>query len=354
MNITTVIKKKIYYPYIALGFILFIILSSLNYFYSNHILAFRLANQYNVSAIQLNLYKNKAQESFFKYIFDNKIKTLHRVKDLRNTDNTIYFKKNKTEFNLTLILDDYVDDKKLENIINEEYSRILKKNLKILEENSFLFDYEYAEIEYQKHREYEIQLSYDILYNSELAKKYPPQNCDNTIEFCLVNAINYYKFIVKNLKIHDVNDSMSKFINKNNNKDYPIATIYKDFTTSKNIYENQNLENLLNEPIFKANFYKNKFKDFKNSKFLDEFSFKNDCTISNYQQAIWCTSNMYNDLIKIYKGEINNPFKIKYQVPEERKDFDFLFETIKIASFSLLVTYILFILTNKFLSRKLK
>ena len=65
-------------------------------------------------------------------------------------------------------------------------------------------------------------------------------------------------------------------------------------------------------------------------------------------------NNKYNDLIKIYKAEINYPFKIKYQVPIEKKDFHFSFETIKIASFTLLVTYILFILTNKFLSRKLK
>ena len=93
MNITTIIKKKIYYPYIALSFILFIILSTLNYFYKNNVLTLSLGNQYTVSATEYNSYKTKAHAAIFKYIFSNKIQTLHRVKNVRNTDQAIYFKK---------------------------------------------------------------------------------------------------------------------------------------------------------------------------------------------------------------------------------------------------------------------
>ena len=142
MNIITVIKKKIYYPYIALGLVLFIILSTLNYFYKNNVLTLSLGNNYNVSASQYNNYKSKAHAEIFRYIFSNKIQTLHRVKNVKNnTEQAIYFKKNNSEFSLTLILNNYVDDKKLENIINEEYTKRLKANLEILDESLFLYDY---------------------------------------------------------------------------------------------------------------------------------------------------------------------------------------------------------------------
>ena len=94
MKIITIIKNRIYYPYIALGFVLFIILSTMNYFYKNNVLTLSLGNHYNVSASQYNSYKSKAHAGIFRYIFSNKIQTLHRVKNVKNnTEQAIYFKK---------------------------------------------------------------------------------------------------------------------------------------------------------------------------------------------------------------------------------------------------------------------
>ena len=103
MKIITVIKKN-YYPYIALGFVLFIILSTLNYFYKDNVLTLNLGNSYSVSASQYDNYKSKSREGIFNYIFSNKIQTLHRLKNLKNnTHQKIYLKKNNSEFILTLI-----------------------------------------------------------------------------------------------------------------------------------------------------------------------------------------------------------------------------------------------------------
>jgi len=355
MKIITVIKKKNYYPYIALGFVLFIILSTLNYFYKDNVLTLNLGNSYSVSASQYDNYKSKSREAFFNYIFSNKIQTLHRVKNVKNnTEQTIYFKKNNSEFSLTLILNDYVDDKKIENILNEEYTKRLKANLKILDENLFLFDFETLEEEYKKSRISDIQLAYNKLKNSEFAKKYPAPNCYDSIEFCLAESIEYYKYIIKNLKIDD-EYNMQLFLNKLGDENYSVSNIYQDFTLNKDKYDNQSLRQLFNGSKHKENFYINKYDDYKNSKFSYEYSLAlaTNCNTENYHKYFLCVSKTFNKLRNIYKIEINFPFKIKYQTPLEKQSFNLLLETIKILIFTLLITYILFILTNKFLSRKL-
>ena len=355
MNITTIIKKKIYYPYIALSFILFIILSTLNYFYKNNVLTLSLGNQYTVSATEYNSYKTKAHAAIFKYIFSNKIQTLHRVKNVRNTDQAIYFKKKLGEFNLTLILSDYVDEKKLENKINEEYTKRLKANLEILDESLFLYDYETLKKEYEKYRLSRIELAYNTLSNSEFAKKYPAQNCYDKKEFCLINSVEYYKYILKNINIDD-KKNIQAFLGTSDDKNYSVSNIYKDFTLNRNKYDNQSLEELLYEPSKHIeNFYRNKYINFKNSKFNYEYSLSliTNCDSTSPHEFFSCTSKALNELREIFKIEINFPFKIKYQAPLEKQSFHLLFETIKILIFTLLITYILFILTNKFLSRKL-
>ena len=354
MKIITVIKKKIYYPYIALGFVLFIILSTLNYFYKNNVLTLSLGNNYNVSASQYNNYKSKAHAEIFRYIFSNKIQTLHRVKNVKNTEQAIYFKKNNSEFSLTLILNDYVDDKKIENILNEEYTKRLQANFEILDENLFLYDFETLEEEYKKSRISDIQLAYNKLKNSEFAKKYPAPNCFDTKEFCLVESIGYYKYILNNLKI-DYEYIIQVILDKRDDENYTVSNIYQDFTLNREKYDNQSLRQLFNGSKQKENFYKNKYDDFKKSKFNYEYSLSLDtnCNTENYHKYFLCVSKTFNELRNIYKIEINFPFKIKYQPPLEKQSFHLLFETIKILIFTLLITYILFILTNKFLSRKL-
>jgi hypothetical protein len=355
MNIVTVIKKKIYYLYIALGFVLFIILSTLNYIYKNNILTLNLGYTYSLSASQYNNYKSKTHKGIFDYIFSNKIKTLHRVKSLKNNVQTIYFIKNKSEFGLTLILKDYVDDKKLEKIINEEYTKRIQANIEILEENLFLYDFETLEEEYKKRRLSDIQLASDKLNSTEFSKKYPAPNCINTVEFCLAISIKYYKFILENIKIDD-RYNIQKFLNKLDDENYSTYNIYKDFNLNQNNYDNKSLRDLFNEPKYKKNFYRNKYKVLSDSKFVNEFGFTSitNCVHDDFSKNFLCVSRSLNELRKIYKTEINFPYSIKYQPPIEKQSFNLLFEIIKILMFTSLITYILFILTNKFLSRKLK
>ena len=147
----------------------------------------------------------------------------------------------------------------------------MKANLEILDESLFLYDYEIFKEEYKKSRISDIQLASNKLNNTEFTKKYPVPNCYDTIEFCLVNSIDYYKYILKSLRIDD-EYNIQVFLNKLGDKKYSISNIYKDFTLNRNKFDNESLRELFNKSEHKNNFYKNKYNVFKNSKFNYEYS----------------------------------------------------------------------------------
>ena len=84
MSIETKNKKKILYPYIIFGIILFVILYIINFMYSKYIIGLTIGHNYNVSGIQYHSYKYKTYEVYeplankFKNAIENTCNT-HKI-----------------------------------------------------------------------------------------------------------------------------------------------------------------------------------------------------------------------------------------------------------------------------------
>jgi hypothetical protein len=356
MKSLSITKKKLYYPYIIFGFILFIILFSLNFFYNKYILDLTRGYKYKVTAVQFHNYKYTTYGEIFEQIFNDKIKTLHRVRDA-NVDTTgLTLKKKKSTFNVTLILNDYVDEKKLENIINTTYFGLINKALKELENNSHLYDIEKINLEYERLKQLDIKEAHYNLINSDFFKKYSIQECNKTEEYCLYMYSSFYDFILTSMQLG--NESKIKdFLNMEGNENLAISEVYRDFAINKSLFGNKKIYDLLKENNSKNSYYENyyskQFDNLMNSKFYSEYDF--DIVCENYNISCFKKiSDNFKKLLYQHKIETKHPYKIKYLKPKERERFHIFSELIKILGFTLLITYILFILTNKFLMRRLK
>ena len=381
MNLANILKKNILYPYIIFGSLIFIILFSINFFYNKHVLNLTRGFKYDVSAIQFNNYKYNSYGEVFAYIFDKKINTIHRIKG-QNVESTGIFingdspvlnlNKTKTTLYLTLILNDYVDEKELENLVNDTYMGSLKKVISELEENSHLYDYRLMSAAYEKtkatYKKNKIKEAHDNLINSEFFKKYPTPSCTKKKEYCLNMYSEFYVFIMNLLQTSDDN-KIKKFLNIKENENISVSEVYRDFAINKSLYQNKNVEDLMNnktldlknnerDTIISNNlneyqFFSKEFDKLLNSKFYNDYNFDSYCR--SYDKI--CLKKISDDLNRIlhqHKLEIGNPYKIKYSNPNEKQKYSIISDVFKILGFTMLFTYILFILTNKFLKRKLK
>lgn len=351
--------KKIIYLYVIFGTILFIILFSINLFFNKYIFNLTIGNTYQVSAIQTNNYKTNSYQKIFKYIFNNKIKTHYRFYNVFNKRDNLSFIRQSEEsvIEFKVVLNDYVDERKFKKILNETYVGQLEEDLNLLEQNSNLFDYKEILVSYEEARKLEIKKAHDRLVNSEFSQKYPLPNCSGSPEQCLKNYTQYYIFIFDNLISNS--KELKKFFNIEDS-DKSFVTIVNDFLLNRDLYNSKFIKNILSDDVeinssskFKNSFFDKKFKDAEKSKLFISFSFKDKCL--NLPQR--CLSNMSKDFNKLtndIKFEIANPYELEYLKPEEEKTFNLITEIVKILGFTILLVYILFILTNKFLRRKLK
>lgn len=348
MIVDTKLKKKILYTYIIFGFVLFLILYVVNLTYNKYIFGLTLGHKYNISATQYYGFKYKTFEKLFNDIFSNDIDTLHRIKNINVDDEGLTIKKPKSTFFLTLILNDYVPEEKLTKIINKRYLGHVNQVIKDLESTSNLWDIEIIKSSFKEEREKKLNKNYNFFINTEFFKKYPSLKCNKTPEYCLKMYKNLYLFVLDNLSLSN-EDQIKKFLNVNENKNISFAEIYEDLNLKKNLYVNLDPDIIINE----NKYYTDKFNNLLNSSSYKNYILNNICT--NYSEE--CVKNISTQFSRIlfkHKQERNHPFKVKYLKPTEKQKFHFIFEAIKILGFSLLITYILFVLTNKFLAKRLK
>tara|TARA_B100000787_G_scaffold84122_1_gene61925 strand:+ start:4053 stop:5219 length:1167 start_codon:yes stop_codon:yes gene_type:complete len=388
MNLANILKKNILYPYIIFGSLIFIILFSINFFYNKHVLNLTRGFKYDVSAIQFNNYKYNSYGEVFAYVFDKKIKTLHRIKG-QNVESAGIFingdspgltlKKTKTTLYLTLILNDYVDEKELENAINETYMGSVRKVISELEENSHLYDYRRMSASYgksiekeisedKKTRDLKIKEAHDNLINSEFFKKYPTPSCTKKKEYCLNMYNEFYVFIMSLLQNSD-DTRIKKFLDIKENENISISEVYREFIINKSLYQNKYVEDLMNnktlgykikrDSISRNNklseyqFFSKEFDKLINSKFYNDYNFDSYCRTYD-ENCLNDISDDFNRILHQHKLEIGNPYRVKYSNPNEKRKYSIISDVFKILGFTMLFTYILFILTNKFLRRKLK
>ena len=350
--------KKIIYLYVIFGVILFIILFSINLFFNKYIFNLTIGNTYQVSSIQTKNYKTESFEKIFKYIFNNKIKTHYRFYNVFNKRDELSFIRQSRDsiIEFKVVLNDYVDERKLKKLLNETYIGQLEKDLNLLKQNSNLFNYKELLDSYQETRKFEIKKAHEKLINSEFSQKYPLPDCNGTSVQCLKKYTQYYVFVFENLISNS--EQLMSFFNMDDT-DASYVTIVNDFLSNKDLYNTKFIRDIINGDVaisttnkFKYDFFDNKLKEALKSKFFISFNF--DKCESIPQKCLSIMSDDFNELIDDIKFEIANPYELKYLIPEEEKKFSLITETTKILGFTFLIVYILFILTNKFLRRKLK
>ena len=348
MSIETKNKKKILYPYIIFGIILFVILYIINFMYSKYIIGLTIGHNYNVSGIQYHSYKYKTYEELFDDVFTYDIKTLHRIKNVNVDVEGLTVQKPKSTFYMTLILTDYITEEELENKINKRYFDQVNQVIENLEDTSNLWEVSFIENSYKNLKVKKLNEAYNSFIDSEFFKKYPAINCNQSIEYCLKIYADFYLFVFNNLSIGD-EDEIKKLLNVNGNKNISIYEIYKDLNSYKKLYSSLNPDLIINkENYFSEIFYKllasNTYSDYILEQYCSTYSYK--C-----QKKI---SDSFNRLLFKHKQESKHLYEVKYMKPKEKQKFHFVIEGIKILGFTILITYILFILTNKFLARRLK
>ena len=348
MSNETKLKKKILYPYIIFGFILFVILYVVNLTYNKFIFGLTIGHNYNISATQYYGFKYKTYEELFDDIFSYDINTLHRIKKVNVDPEGLTITRPKSTLFFKLILTDYVPEEELTKIINKRYLGQINEVINELENTSNSWDMELIKSSYEKLREKKLNESYNSFIKSEFFKKYPSLQCNETPEYCLKMYHNLYLFVFDNLSLSN-KDLIKKFLNVDETKNISFAEIFKDLNLNKNLYINLDPDIIINE----ENYYLVKFNNLLNSSTYKNYILNNFCT--TYEKS--CLNNISKEFSRVlykHKQEKNHSFEVKYLKPKEKQKFHFIFEAIKVLGFTLLITYILFVLTNKFLARRLK
>lgn len=349
------IKGKIIYVYIVVGIVLFVLFSSLNFFYSKYVIGLDLGYKYIITSKEYRNYKSKSFQNILKYVFKNKLKTRHKIRRVDNEPQGRTLKKNITGLSFLLILDDKFDESLVEKEINDEYLKELNFVLSTLKKNLNLYDYEAIDAEYNKLKNQKIINTFNELINSQFFKKYPPKKCIGDEFFCLNAYNNYYTFIYDNLKSNEKH-IIQIILNENKINEDKTLELIQDFNLNRNLYFNDVIKSLKDPSNDREKFFEDKYLAYINSKFNKEYSITTikSCYNFQFEQCILETYRFVDNLIQIMNVEINNPYKVKFVPSNENKSSNLFFELLKILGFTILITYVLFILTNKFLTKKLK
>lgn len=349
MKYFKILKNNLIYSYIIFGFIIFCILFLLNFFYQKYVLDLSLGHKYDVSAIQYNDFKNKTFHPVLAYVFSKEIKNTHRVKNVNVESPGITLKKRKSELSFRLILNKYVDEKRLENLVNKIYLDHLNLIISEFEKNSNLYNFEILKNQYNNYKLLKIDKAYESFLNEAFFKKYPPQKCDKNKEYCLKLYNDYYMLILEYLK--NGNPNVQKLLYSNKNQNLSLNEIYTDFNLNKNLIDNLNLSPELFASL-KNQFFKEKFEKLVNSEFFSSYAF--DYCLNFSITCLRDISDDFNKILHEHKIETRHKYNVKYILKVETKEFHLIPAIIKILGFSIMLTYILFILTNKFFREKLK
>ena len=351
-------NKKITFFYIFIFIFLFSILSLINYIFRTKIVGFSIGHTYDITGKQISSYKYNSHDKLLNFLFNKKYKIKHQIKDLsQDNDSNFILNNNLSFFRLKLLLPEYIDEKKLEEELNKLYIEKIIENKNKLEKYKNLYDYRILNKNFDLLINDEINKKYYSLINSNLFKNYPPNinsNCNKNkkIKECLVEYINFYLFILDLSKNSENYQTLSKIFNNN----FSITDFTKEFTKNINLLNSDSIKNLTESNLEnKKKFFIEQFYILNKSEIFLTFIANNQsiCKILSLD-CFEETSRYLDNLSFIHSEEAKNLFKVKYNLPIEKSDFFYLSESIKIFAFSILITYILFIFTNKFLREKLR
>ena len=365
------INNKVIYLYSAFFILFFIFLFLLDIIYKKYVVNLSLGYHYKISANQAYDLKENTYDKVLEdiLIFDQK-KNINQKDDIFRVKN---FKKTKIYSNYTvntpisniefsLILSEKIEPNELKIKMNGKYLRSINEVITDIEANLGLFDYKTLKKEYEDLKLNRINEGYNELINSSFFKKLPPPTCaSEEMKNCYKFYITYYKTIFEKIDSVSSQSNLVKLFNFNDNTDEGVLKIIKEFYSNRNLFDNDEFNKLLftNTGVnltseFGFLFYSNKFDKLRNSTLFKKYISNPDNYCRTYRRGcLEGLSDHFNNLLYEHRREQKNKFEIEL-IEEIIKDKKFINEFPKILGLAIFLTYIFFILTNKFFKRKLR
>ena len=155
---------------------------------------------------------------------------------------------------------------------------------------------------------------------------------------------------------------MTNFIKSTSNK--KKVDIYFDFHTNKYLFEDKEYQMKIipaRDGNFDDNFFREKYNIFKNTNFYKNYiSFNGESIRFNYCQILYSEcikeiSLIFNKILHEHKIESHNPYTVKLKISKTGVLQDYILKDAPVVlGLTSIMTYIFFLLTNKFFRRKRK
>ena len=346
-----------------------IILFTLNFFYKKYVINLKIDQKYKISAIQLYDFKSKSLNNVLDKVFTNiNRKYLVQNKVIEKFNATLNQSKSQISFTLITRKSHDLSAKQIEEGLNNYYINSIKKIINDIENNLYLFDLNYLREEYKKEKEKNINKFYNNLVNSDFYKEYPPLECSESKRNCLKSYVSYYNFILQMLEVDSKNYQIVENLKLKNSLKKSNIEIFQDFYTNRNLFnikdlikENDNLFLFNKKDKFFAevsedelNFLKMKYSEFQKTNFYSEYIYGDNYCKNYYEGCFKDVSFYLNKTLYEHKREVQHKYKVE-QIKENNNLNNYILKDAPIVlGLTTAITYIFFILTNKFFRRKLK
>lgn len=354
-------RLKLITLYTCFFILIFVIFSSLNFFYKSVVL---VSNKYTytISGEQFFGFKNKSlTDVLYKYfskgknVSEKKLKKLFKIENKKIKVSSLTLNGAKTNITLNLISKNYLDENEFQESLNNIYLEPIKKILNDIESNNKMYNFTALTKNYEKQTNNNIIDAYNNLINSKFFANYPPdQDCNYAdVVKCYDIFSKYYLNIYYLLKDTKLSNSILKNLNLNKDKleTKYLIEILNDFKENRYLFDNYN-SGLNGYNKKEISYFEEKYNELIESNFFIEYMPTSYCL--DYSRT--CFENLeiyFNEILLQHRLESKEPFNVIYNKPK-KSDYNLINETPLILGISATATYIFFIFTNRFFRRKLK
>lgn len=355
-------KLKLATLYSFFFILIFVIFSSLNFFYKSFIKVSNIYT-YTISGEQYFGFKDRSlTDILYKYFSkkkniserEKKLQTLFIIEKKNIKVSSLTLNQAKSIISLDLITKNYLDENEFEESLNNIYFEPIKKIMNDLESNNKKYNFSAMLNDYEKKINNKIIDAYDNLINSKFFTNYPPDRDCNYADkiICYDFYTKYYLNLYYSLKDTKLSKSVLGKLDftKDKTETEYLIEILSDFEKNRYLFDNYNTE-LIDYNKREINF-EEKYDKLIKSDFFREYMPKSYCL--SYSMSCFKNLEIYfNEILIQHRLESELPFNVIYNKPK-KSNFNFKNETPVILGISITATYIFFIFTKRFFRRKIK
>lgn len=217
-----------------------------------------------------------------------------------------------------------------------------------------------------------IEKNYDRLVKSEFFREYPPKICNGRKLSCLREYTSYYNFLVEMVEKNIAKKAAIDLLKLKTSSNKDDLEILQDLFTNKKLFiivdKKKDVPKEINlrlqedtieidrkyKDVDKTTFYSNKYEEFKNTDFYSTYIFGDTYCASYTKNCFTKASFKLSAILHEHKLESLHPFTVKLQISGGSKVQNFILKDAPLVlGLTTIITYIFFILTNKFFRRKL-